>query len=234
MSDHLTPDVMPVLSRGKHRNARKGACFMEMTSYLAGERWSDHPDCTHPLLAALAREVNDHVGDDARQQLAPMIPTVIGLNGEDPRVDAWISLEAALAALPIASLERQRVAAVGVLRCERHLNSVEGRPAAHVSARSTAALTQVPHAREWAERFTQVGFGRPGTFRRRSAPNIIHCSVSGIAHACIDDPDAAMVALLRDTIAKCQTWLDVPSLAAAAQIGAAVPERTRLGASRAG
>ena len=45
------PDLLPVLSRGKHRNPRKGACFMELASYLAGERWSDHPACTHPLLA---------------------------------------------------------------------------------------------------------------------------------------------------------------------------------------
>ena len=49
-----TPALLPVLSRGKHRNPRKGACFMELASYLAGERWSDHPSCTHPLLAALA------------------------------------------------------------------------------------------------------------------------------------------------------------------------------------
>ena len=33
---------------GRHRNPRKGACFMEMASFLAGERWSDHPQCTHP------------------------------------------------------------------------------------------------------------------------------------------------------------------------------------------
>ncbi|WP_344829386.1 hypothetical protein [Nonomuraea dietziae] len=44
-------DHMPILSRGRHRNPRKGACFMELASYLAGERWSDHPACTHPLLA---------------------------------------------------------------------------------------------------------------------------------------------------------------------------------------
>jgi hypothetical protein len=49
------PDMLPVLSRGKHRNPRKGACFMELASYLAGERWSDHPACTHPLLASVAR-----------------------------------------------------------------------------------------------------------------------------------------------------------------------------------
>ena len=55
---HL-PELVPVLSRGKHRSPRHGACFMELASYLAGERWSDHPACTHPLLAALARDVND-------------------------------------------------------------------------------------------------------------------------------------------------------------------------------
>ncbi|HSK97732.1 MAG TPA: hypothetical protein VK891_14015, partial [Euzebyales bacterium] len=62
---HL-PDQVPILSRGKHRSPRKGACFMELASYLAGERWSDHPACTHPLLAALARHVNDRTTDAGR------------------------------------------------------------------------------------------------------------------------------------------------------------------------
>jgi len=70
-----TPELMPVLSRGKHRNARRGACFMEMASFLAGERWSDHPACTHPLLANLARLVNDTVSDRLRPQLIPLIPS---------------------------------------------------------------------------------------------------------------------------------------------------------------
>src|SRR3989337_2921875 len=60
------PGILPVLSKGKHRNARKGACFMEFASYLAGERWSDHPSCTHPLLSELARLVNDHTSDEQR------------------------------------------------------------------------------------------------------------------------------------------------------------------------
>src|SRR3954470_8151028 len=117
------PDMMPVLSRGKHRSPKKGACFMELSSFLAGEPWSDHPSCTHPLLASLARDVNDHVGDTARSRLAPLIPTVIGLDGNgDPRVEPWIAREAALAALPVTAQERQGVAAVGLLRCERVLN----------------------------------------------------------------------------------------------------------------
>ncbi len=31
--------------------------------FLAGERWSDHPHCTHPLLASVARMVNDNTPD---------------------------------------------------------------------------------------------------------------------------------------------------------------------------
>ena len=78
MTSHVAmPELVPVLSRGKHRNARRGACFMEMASFLAGERWSDHPSCTHPLLAGLARLVNDTVSDPWRPRLIPLIPSVI-------------------------------------------------------------------------------------------------------------------------------------------------------------
>jgi len=99
------PDLVPILSRGKHRNPRKGACFMEMASYLAGERWSDHPRCTHPLLASVCRLVNDLTSDEHRARLAASIPCVIGLTGDDPRVDARIALRCARAALPIAAAE---------------------------------------------------------------------------------------------------------------------------------
>ena len=215
MSDRHTPDLMPVLSRGKHRNPRKGACFMEMTSYLAGEPWSDHPKCTHTLLAALARDVNDHVGDSARQQLAPMIPEVIGLDGDDPRVDAWIALMAARTALPISSAERQGVAAVGVLRCERVLNALEGRPLDYISPESTAALAEAPHAMRWAQNFSRTGWGSMRSFRKRSAPSIVHTAVVGIAEACIDDAELVLVDLLRRTIASCHGWFRsaVPAVA---------------------
>src|SRR6188472_4236606 len=168
------PDMMPVLSRGKHRSPKKGACFMELASFLAGEPWSDHPSCTHPLLASLARDVNDHVDDYARTRLAPLIPEVIGLNGTDPRVDAWIAREAATAALPVTASERQGVAAVGLLRCERMLNQLDGRPRDYVDPRTQAALNEVPHARDWAHGFTAPGWGSHSSFARRSAPAIVH------------------------------------------------------------
>ena len=85
------PDLVPILSRGKHRSPRKGACFMELASYLAGERWSDHPRCTHPLLASVARLVNDLTSDGQRSRLAGLIPCVIGMTSDDPRIDARIA-----------------------------------------------------------------------------------------------------------------------------------------------
>ena len=121
------PELVPILSRGKHRSPRKGACFMELASYLAGERWSDHPDCTHPLLAAAAREVNDYTSDAGRSRLAELIPSVIGLTGDDLHLDARIALRCARTALPVVAAERQQTMAVSVLACERVLAGLDGR-----------------------------------------------------------------------------------------------------------
>jgi hypothetical protein len=207
MTHGRTPGLVPVLSRGKHRNPRKGACFMEFASYLAGEPWSDHPACTHPLLAALARDVNDHIGDAARREIAPLVPEVIGLNKVDPVIDARLAREVALAALPIASVKRQRVAAVGLLRCEQVLNDLEGRPEVHLSARVESALEGVPHARDWARGFCGVGFGKLEQFSSRSAPAIVHSAVVGIAEAATADAEQRLVDLLRQSITDCARWM---------------------------
>lgn len=190
---------------------------MELASFLAGEPWSDHPACTHPLLAVLARDINDHLGDEARRQIAPMVPDVIGLNLRDPVIDALLAREVALAALPVASAERQRVVAVGLLRCEQVLNELEGRPAGHVSVRVETALADVPHARDWAREFCGAGFGRLDKFSRRSAPTIVHSAVSSIAQAAVNEPERLLVDLLRRSIASCRSWMgrDVTPVATA-------------------
>ena len=205
MTDRV-PDVLPVLSRGKHRSPKKGACFMEMASYLAGERWSDSPACTHPLLAAVARAVNDHVSDTGRLAIAPLIPSVIGLTTDDARLDAELALVCARAALPVAALERQRALAVGVLNAERVLASLEGLPDGHLTAASRAALAEAPDAARWAQGFT----GRAGRglsvrgFRRHAAPSIVALAVRGLAAACVPDADARLQAVLREAVTTTQ------------------------------
>ncbi len=202
----VVPDLLPVLSRGKHRSPKKGACFMELASFLAGESWSDHPSCTHPLLAAMARDVNDHVGDAGRSRLGHLVPDVIGLTTKDPRADAWIAREAALAALPLVASPKQGVAAVGLLRSERYLAALEGRPLDEVTPEIQAALDGVPHARDWAREFCAVGTFKADAFRRRSAPAIVHVSISGIAVSTDPTREDVLIDLLARTIDRCRDW----------------------------
>jgi hypothetical protein len=211
---HL-PDMLPVLSRGKHRNPRKGACFMELASYLAGERWSDHPACTHSLLASVARLVNDHTSDEGRPLLAELIPSVIGLTGDDPHIDALIALRCSTIALPVASAERQRVLAVSVLVCERLLAQIDGRPADSISAESQRILDAVPQATQWADRFTSNVRPRLAAFRRHAAPHAVRCAVDGTAHALIPEPDVMLRRMLVDSIDICAQWADRASVDAA-------------------
>lgn len=194
------PDFMPTLSPGRHRNPRKGACFMEMASYLAGERWSDHPRCTHPLLAAMAREINDRIGDAARQRLVPLIPLVVHLNGDDRRMDVWIAREAALTALPLVSMSRQRAAAVGILRSEAALAEHDGLPSGWLSPRAQATLALVPEAEKWARDFMQMTMGRRDAFVVRGAPAVVHQAVLGLSEACVPEPEEQLVGLLERTI----------------------------------
>jgi hypothetical protein len=200
------PDVVPVLSRGKHRNPRKGGCFMEFASFLAGERWSDHPHCTHPLLAALARDVNDHVSDDARARLVPLIPSVIGVTSDDPRLDVEVALRAATRALPIAGADRQRALAVSVIRCEQLLADLDGRPDGDMRPSSREALEQVPQATRWAHAFVNQAWGRRRqSFARHTGPGVVHYAVESIAKACVTDADETLCALLEETIDYCVT-----------------------------
>ena len=205
--DVQPPDLFPILSPGKHRNPRTGACFMELGSLLAGERWSDHPACTHPLLAALARHVNDHTSDAGRQRLANLVPSVIGLTGDDLHIDARIALRSATMALPVVAADRQRVMAVSVLTCDRVLAELDGRAVRALEEQSRRALAEVPQAAAWADRFTS-GL-RPSTkgFRRQAAPTIVQDAVEGIAQACIPDPDGMLRDLLVQAIEVCATWV---------------------------
>ncbi|HEX6673722.1 MAG TPA: hypothetical protein VF486_01665 [Actinomycetes bacterium] len=176
---------------------------MELASLLAGERWSDHPACTHPLLAAVARHVNDYTSDAGRPRLAGLIPSVIGLTGDDLHIDARIALRSATMALPVAAAERQRVMAVSVLACERVLSELDGRPVGALEEQSRLALAQVPHAAQWAYRFTSGARGSQKGFRRQAAPIIVRDAVEGIAQACIPDPDGMLRDLLVRATAEC-------------------------------
>jgi hypothetical protein len=178
---------------------------MEYASYLAGEKWSDHPACTHPLLAELARQVNDFMSDEARQALVELVPDVIGLTGSDLRIDLRIALRAARTALPVAAEERQQIMASAVLTCERLLADLDGHPGVPLSQESSEALALAPGAATWAGRNTRDVSISHRAFRRQAASTIVRYAVQGIAHACVPDPDSLLHDLLVGAIEDCKT-----------------------------
>ena len=70
-----------ILAAGRHREPGEGACLLELVSVLAGEPWTDRPRCVHPVLAAIARRVNDACSDEGRDALVPCAVPLIGTAG---------------------------------------------------------------------------------------------------------------------------------------------------------
>jgi len=174
---------------------------MEFASFLAGERWSDHPACTHPLLAQLARRVNDLIGDEGRQELVPLIPLVVGRLGDDR---TWITLPVAVAAAPILDVPEatQRVLAAGLLGA--HQVCLEAGPdLAATGRKAREALDLVPHATAWAEQLVVPTPITRETFARRSAPTMIRCTTDGIVKSGSTDRDERLRGLLEVAIATC-------------------------------
>ena len=204
MSRSSAPSVLPILTAGRHRGPRQGACFMEFASFLAGERWSDHPACTHPLVAALARDVNDLTTDPARDDLMPLVTRVIGVRVVD---ELRVAMLAATAAMPVASLERQRALGAGILML-----------VSAGASRTDAdhAFSFAPDTETWARRY--LANTPRHSFTSRTCDAIVHTSVVGIALACVDDADARLRALLEavlEEVAPQVTPAVIPDLALA-------------------
>ena len=200
MVTHEIPDGLPVLSRGKHRSARKGACFMEMASVLANEKWSDHPGCTHPVLAHLARLVNDHTSDQNRGDLAPLIPSVVGLCGGGLPWTVGLTAAVALHALPDVPASSQRALVAGLVRCDEVAvrlgpGAVDGEDAIRRALRDNRSAVA------WARRFAAGAPLNDKQFERRSAPSVMQCAVGGLVASSVYDSDARLRDLLRVGIA---------------------------------
>lgn len=201
------PDGMPQLSRGKHRSPKTGACFMEFASFLAGEPWSDSPQCTDPMLAHLARSVNDQLSDARRDELAPDIPRVVGLRGDHRVLAPVVALRAAANALPIVAAGRQQALAVALLSLPR-LVPPDLVPALRDDV--DRALAAAPQATAWAARHLRTHPVREKDLRKGSAAVTVQLATVGILEACVDDPESHLIALLRDALADVEDVLSTP------------------------
>lgn len=103
---------LPVLAAGRHQVPGGEACVMELASLLAREPWSDHPACVHPVLASVARAVNDRLSEHGRRRLVPLAAEMIGTRGDDPATSCRLVELCAGAALRYPSALRYELAAV--------------------------------------------------------------------------------------------------------------------------
>ena len=161
-------------------------------------RWSDHPSCTDGTLAALARGVNDLIADGRRDELIPLIPRVVGLTGSDD-IASVVALRAAIVALPIASMERQRVLAAGALALALRLQRRQVETGS-LQMDLHAALADVPEAARWARSHLTTIASRYPRLDTVSTELIIATAVVGASRACIDDADGALITMLRRAV----------------------------------
>ena len=66
------------ISKGRHETPVHGACVVELASMLAGERFSDHPQCVCPVIAGFLRGYNDLLPDGQHDELYPYATLVVG------------------------------------------------------------------------------------------------------------------------------------------------------------
>ena len=120
------PEALPVLGQGKHRNPARGACFMEYTSVLAGEQFTDSPRCVDAELAAVLRGANDMLSDEERPAMVPLLGRAIGLVVPAPghpagRAGFWIRRKRTEPEDPAVA----RTAALRRVVADRFLRSVQ-------------------------------------------------------------------------------------------------------------
>ena len=196
-----TPLGLPVLGRGKHRSARRGACLMEYASLLAGEPWSDSPACTHPALAALARAVNDCTTDAGRQQLVELAPLLAGTPGpaavrrrSDP-LGPLLARRAVLHALQVTTGVRRRTLLVALLGAHA---ACPPTPCADDDA--VRALLREPDLDvRSAVRFLE-GLADPQTYNLRGVTTALHLSVRAVVDAAGPRADALLRQMLVEAV----------------------------------
>jgi len=180
------PDHLPILQRGRHRRPEDGACVMEYVSVLAGSSFTDHPRCTHPALATLARLVNDGIDDDqSRSELALLAPDLIGTGAGDlrttPRVVATcLSAAAAVRPLPLAASAQL--------------------------ARSTKRIRDLERGGRWARvRLTGWQLLNPAGVMVGSAFQVVIAQLRGLSRR---EQNVRLRTLLSDAVADCHRMLD--------------------------
>jgi hypothetical protein len=74
-----------------------------------------------------------------------------------------------------------------------------------------AALDAVPEAERWATEHLRKNPVKDRDLRRGACPMAVQLAATGIAEACIADPDGLLIATLRDAISDVEDLLTAPA-----------------------
>jgi hypothetical protein len=94
---------------------------MEYVSLLAGEEWSDRPECTHPILAHEARTTNDLLLDHDRPRLVPLVGRLFGTTEDSSELRARLRIAQARQLIALLDPAARPRALAAVTRAESWL-----------------------------------------------------------------------------------------------------------------
>jgi hypothetical protein len=137
------------LSRGSHEapsNGMVNACVMEAVSYVAGEPFSDHPECASPVITSFLVSWNDAMNDVDRQMLKPYIVRVVGTRTgkrhEEQRawmLTDWLARECAPAWMRLAGLTGQAESLESLAPLTSAASAREAQPVLDAARKDSAA-----------------------------------------------------------------------------------------------
>ncbi|CAL9651920.1 hypothetical protein SUDANB108_06667 [Streptomyces sp. enrichment culture] len=168
------PDGLPLPGRFAHLHPDDGACLMEAASLLSGDRFTDDPAGTHPVLAALARAVDDSVGDTTRLALWPLAAELADARPADRAFAPLLvgsTVGAALRVRPASRRLARREAA-----CRRRAERLARSPAAGLAGRLSDALWWRGPGHRCLEHAVRVLRTAPDADRRLSG--LLRCAVA--------------------------------------------------------
>src|SRR5579872_4097472 len=90
LEDRLAELTRRQLDHGGHASLEEGMCVMEAVAWVAGEPWSDHPECVSPVIGAFMRQWNDDLDDEGRQRLKELIPLLVGKRDDRDEQRGWM------------------------------------------------------------------------------------------------------------------------------------------------
>jgi hypothetical protein len=148
------------LGRGSHdppSNGLVNACVMEAVAYVAGEPFSDHPECASPVITSFLVSWNDAMNDVDRQMLKPYIVRLVGTRTgkrhEEQRAwmfTDWLARECAPAWMRLAGLTGQAELLESLAPLRSAASARKAQPVLDAARKDSAAARAAAWDAAWA------------------------------------------------------------------------------------